>query len=79
MPTVEKLLVDHGLAEFWQHPAAAADMNALEWRDRVYEAVEVASDKDRRNRMQSLSSTVTYQHMEEWGRNPHDYLLSPGE
>ena len=79
MVTAKAALIGAGLSEFWDDPRRAARQGAHAWRERVYRAVETASDADRATRMAGKPSVQAYKDVKEWGINPEAYSFSAGE
>ena len=68
-----------GLAEYWDDPRRAARENDDAWRERVYCAVEAASDADRATRMVGMPSVQVYNRIKDWGVNTEAYSFLAGE
>jgi hypothetical protein len=79
MAKVEATLTRVNLRPYWLDPYAAVAIPKEEWRSRAYEAVDAASDHARATRMRTLSSTITYARLKEWGVNTAEYSFSVGE
>jgi hypothetical protein len=79
MPTARRSLEAAGLGGYWGVTSAAADKAAGERRAIVYDAVDAASDADRRSRMSGMVSAQVYLDIKEWGINTEPYSFSSGE
>jgi hypothetical protein len=79
MTTAKAALSSAGLADYWDDPRRAARESVHAWRERVYQAVETASDADRAARMEGMPSVKTYTNIKEWGANTEAYSFSTGE
>jgi hypothetical protein len=67
MPTAKAALSRAGLADYWDDPRRAARVSVHAWRERVYQAVEAASDADRATRMEGMPSVQVYNNIKDWG------------
>jgi len=79
MGTAQTALRDAGLSEYWEDPRRAARENVHAWRNRVYLAVEAASETNRAARMEGMPSVQAYNRIKEWGTNAEAYSFSVGE
>ena len=79
MSTAKTALSKAGLADYWDDPRRAAEEKAHAWRERVYRAVEAASDIDRTVRMEDMPSVRVYNKVKDWGTNTRAYSFSSGE
>jgi hypothetical protein len=79
MKTAKAALSSAGLADYWDDPRGAAGVSVLAWRERVYQAVETASDANRAARMEDMPSVQVYNNIKDWGTNTKAYSFSTGE
>ena len=79
LPLVERALSSSGLHRYWVAPTATALLSSGEWKEKVYVAVDGASDRVRAAEMLEQSSTALYTDVKEWGVNPPAYSFSVGE
>jgi hypothetical protein len=79
LPQVERTLTRVGMHRYWLGPTATALLPAGAWRDKVYKAVDSASDKTRAIEMLEQRSSRLYTEVKEWGVNPSEYSFSVGE
>ena len=79
MPAAQRLLTQHGMGDAWANTTVAADTPDKAWKDRVYEAVEVASDARLQSRLMALPSATQYRRVRAWARTPSAYAFSSGE
>ena len=77
--TVKSSLDMHGLGEFWTNPGRAATMNAEDWKNTIYDAVNALSDENRATKLAEKPSASTYADVKAWGPNPKEYSFSSGE
>ena len=77
--TVKSSLDLHGLGEFWTNPGRAATMNAEDWKNTIYDAVNALSDENRATKLAEKPSASTYADVKAWGPNPKEYSFSSGE
>ena len=55
------------MVSVWYIPSQATAHTQVEWRERVYEAVEAQSDVDRVARGVGMSTVMQYAQLKEWG------------
>jgi hypothetical protein len=79
LPLVERTLTRLGLHRYWSVPSATAMLSPWAWKEKVYAAVEVASDKERSVTMREQPSARLYSVVKDWGVNPSAYSFSVGE
>jgi hypothetical protein len=79
MTTAKAALGSVGLADYWDEPGMAAREKAIGWKERVYYAVETASEADRAARMAGMPSVRMYNNIKDWGTNTRAYSFSTGE
>ena len=79
MASAERTLRSHGMVSVWYIPSQATAHTQVEWRERVYEAVEAQSDVDRVARGVGMSTVMQYAQLKEWGANTASYSFSSGE
>jgi hypothetical protein len=68
-----------GLQEYWQNPDNITALQRDEWKDKVYKAVDSASNAQRAARLLTLTSTRQYTKIKDWGVTKPKYAFSSGE
>ena len=79
MPTALRALNKCGLGGYWEDTGLAASEASCIWKEKVYEAVNECSNRDREARMSTLTSTADYVNLKEWGVNTEEYSAFTGE
>jgi hypothetical protein len=79
MTTARDALHQHGMHDAWADTKTAVNMNELEWKARVYDAVEDRADTRLHTHLQVMPSASEYRRIRAWEPTPEIYAFSSGE